>query len=371
MEKWFVGRGVPHLIPDYSAAEDIFTRAFPFLALVMFTELFLAFSPDVDGWNQLGLFVAGVGFFVAVLVAINILRGRRRFQRPNDIGPLELLAFVVVPPALRVFSTGDGTDFFLWAGVNVGILVATYLITSYGLFPMIPWGLRQMRAQLGGLGNLLVKSLPLLLLFSAFLFVNAEIWQVAADIPDPFYAVVIALLVLLGSSFVALAQRHTLDNLNEFSGWGEVEGFCAGTPLAGLSRPAGDAIADPLARGERANLALLLFVAQSIQILLVALTISLFYVVFGLFTVREATILQWTAGDAVESFATWNLLGHDVLLSRPLVMVAGIIGAFSGLQFAVSVVNDDNYRREFADGIAADVRQALAVRCRVRAGFTD
>ena len=40
-ERWFVRQGLPHLIDSYSVREDVLTRMFPFLSLVVFLELFL------------------------------------------------------------------------------------------------------------------------------------------------------------------------------------------------------------------------------------------------------------------------------------------------------------------------------------------
>jgi len=33
-ERWFVRRGLPHAIDEYTATEDVFTRMFPVLALL-------------------------------------------------------------------------------------------------------------------------------------------------------------------------------------------------------------------------------------------------------------------------------------------------------------------------------------------------
>ena len=45
-ERWFVRRGLPHLIDDYTATDDIFTRMAPFLAGVVFSS---SSSPSVTG----------------------------------------------------------------------------------------------------------------------------------------------------------------------------------------------------------------------------------------------------------------------------------------------------------------------------------
>jgi len=110
----------------------------------------------------------------------------------------------------------------------------------------------------------------------------------------------------------------------------------------------------------------LLFVSQAVQIMLVALVITVFYVIFGMLTVREATLLQWTTVSELTTSADWavriHLFGSDVLFSRELVMVAGFIGVISGLQFAVQLVTDESYRAGFAADMADEVREALAVR---------
>ena len=90
---------------------------------------------------------------------------------------------------------------------NVVILAVTYVVVSYGLFPLMRWSAARFFQELGGLMDLLGKTLPLLLLFSAFLVLNAEMWQVAHDLPGPYFAMVVALLVLLGTTFIAVSAR--------------------------------------------------------------------------------------------------------------------------------------------------------------------
>ena len=54
----------------------------------------------------------------------------------------------------------------------VAVLLVIYVVTSYGLIPMTIWAFVQLGEQLADLGRLVVKALPLLLLFVTFLFVN-------------------------------------------------------------------------------------------------------------------------------------------------------------------------------------------------------
>jgi hypothetical protein len=127
----------------------------------------------------------------------------------------------------------------------------------------------------------------------------------------------------------------------------------------------GPPTAPPLGRRARFNVALVMFVSQSIQVFLVAILTFIGLVGFGLVTVREKTLAAWLGEDAItagDRYVTGHLFGNQLLLSRQLIFVAGFVAAFAGLQFAVSVVNDAKYRSDFAEGMAVEVRQALAVR---------
>ena len=67
-------------------------------------------------------------------------------------------------------------------------------------------------AQLENVATLAMGSLPFLLLFSAFIFLNAEMWQVANDFTLPYFSMVVLLVFGVGSSFVVVSVRRlTLD----------------------------------------------------------------------------------------------------------------------------------------------------------------
>lgn len=367
-ERWFVHRGLPHLIDGYSATEDVLTRAAPFLGLVVFAELFLTFGDRWTGWRQAIVFAAGAAALVGVLAAINRLRGRRWAQRPDDIGPLEVLAFLLGPATISAIAHPDRWVFGGVVALNLALLAVAYVVTSWGLLPMIRWSTVQLWHQLNDVATLFVKSLPLLLLFSAFIFLNAEMWQVANDFTLPYFALVAALLATIGSLFVFKSVRALAIDLARFSDWDDVRPRCEGTPVEQLVPADDDAPPDApeLGRWSRLNVGMLLFVAQGIQVLLVAVLIAGFYVVFGMLTVREGTILQWTTAAELTRSADWAvripLLGDEVIFTRQLVLVAGFIGLVSGLQFAVQVVTDKSYRDEFAADMTGELRQALAVR---------
>jgi len=369
-ERWFVRRGLPHLIDDYTATDDIFTRMAPFLAGVVFLEFFLAFGDRWTGWSQAVAFLGGIAALVGGVVFVNRIRGRRSFQLPDDIGVWELALYVLLPVVPTVIgSQGSAVENVVSVvAFNLVLLAVGYVVTSWALIPMMRWSFGQVRRQVTDVANLAMKSLPTLLIFSAFIFINAEMWQVANDFTLPLFGMVMLLLVGIGSIFIFVSVRRLTVDLARFSTWGDVRPRCANTPVEEII-PADDEPAPdtpPLVRRAEWNVNLLLFVAQGIQVLLVSLVITTFYVVFGLLTVREETLLQWTTVGELTYERDWAveiaIFGTDLILTRQLLLVALFIGMFSGLNFAVQVITDDTYREEFIADMTAEVRDALAVR---------
>ena len=369
-ERWFVRRGLPHLIHDYSITGDVLTRASPFLGFVALVQLFLVFGERWRGWGQAAVFLIAAAAVAAVFAGINRMRGRRTWQLPERVGLIEIGAYLTLGTVFAGIGAQGSVivDAVFVLVANLVLLVVAYLVTSWGLVPMIRWSTVQFWRQVGNVAVLFARSMPVLLLFSAFVFLNGEVWQVANDFTLPFYGLTAAILVLVGGSFVALSVRRLTLDLARFTAWGDIRPHCADTPVEAMAP--GDDEPPPdhpdLSRRERLNVSLLLFVAQSIQIALVSLIVSAFYLVFGLFTIREKTILQWTTVSELTESADWvvrySLFGDQVVVSRQLLLVAGFIGLVSGLQFAVSVLTDAGYRSELAQDMTEELRAALAVR---------
>jgi len=369
-ERWFVRRGLPHLIDDYTATDDIFTRMAPFLAGVVFLEFFLAFGDRWTGWSQAVAFLGGMAALVGGVAVVNRIRGRRSFQLPDDIGVWELALYVLLPIVPTVIGSqgSAGENAVSVVAFNLVLLAVGYVVTSWALIPMMRWSFGQVRRQVTDIANLAMKSLPTLLIFSAFIFINAEMWQVSNDFTLPLFGMVMLLLAGIGAIFVFVSVRRLTVDLARFSAWGDVRPRCANTPVEEIV-PADDEPAPdtpPLVRRAEWNVNLLLFVAQGIQVLLVSLVIMAFYVVFGLLTVREETLLQWTTVGELTYERDWAvdiaIFGTDLIFTRQLLLVALFIGMFSGLNFAVQVITDDTYREEFIADMTAEVRDALAVR---------
>ncbi len=367
VERWFIRRGVPHVIHEYRATTDVFTRALPFLTLVFAVELFATFGDRFRGWAQFGVFCAGAAIALSAVITVNRLRERRLFQLPDRVGAVELAVFLVLPPVLpALFSENRWSDAVGLGLINLGLLVGTYLVVSFGLLPMVAWAAAYSGRQIALIGRLVGRLLPLLLLFSAFLFLNAEVWQVAHDITWPYFTIVIGLIVAISLASVAVRVPSELVGLARFKNWEHVCDKIADSdsPLIPAEPPADFAVAEipPLDRMARLNLGLLMLVAQAVRVVLVGVVIGGFYVAFGLLTVRESTIVAWVALDSLAPLARFGFLGYELVFTWELLAVSGFIAALSALQFAVSSVTDQSYREHFYDDMADEAREVLATR---------
>lgn len=369
VERWFVRQGLPHLIHDYRADTDVFTRALPFLLLVFLFNTVGAFGDRFTGWSQAGIAAASTGIIIAAAVGLNVIRRRRPLQLPDRVGPVELAAFVLLPTIPSFLFAGSRLQAALGViTLNLLILAVVYFVVGYGLVPTTVWAFRQVAHHLSQLVTLMGRALPFVLVFSAFLFLNAELWQVAHDFTPPAFWMSVGLLAVVAAGFVALRIPKEIGEVADFASWPEVCRMAgsARSPLESVDvdDPTGDH-RPVLSRGLRFNVGLVVLFNMGLQIVLVSAAIGAFYIVFGLFAVREDTIVTWTSLQALPEsdvlFRT-TLFDTELALTLQLIRVVGFLVAFSALQFAVAAVTDSAYREEFFDEVTGEVREALAVR---------
>lgn len=369
VERWFLRQGLPHLIHHYRASTDVFTRALPFLLFVFLFNVTGAFGDRFTGWSQAGIAVASSALIAAAAIGLNVLRGRRPLQLPDDVGPIELAIFVILPaiPPL-LFSDNRTVATFGVVVQNLVVLAVVYFIVGYGLVPTTVWAGRQTFRHLSQLLTLMGRALPFVLVFSAFLFLNAELWQVAHDFTALGFGVTIGLLSVVAAGFIALRIPREISEIARFESWTAVCGLAAAADsplptfdpdqLTGSHEP-------PLSKADRFNVGLVVLFNLGLQIVLVSTAIGIFYTVFGVFAVREDTIVVWTSLQAVPADdVLWraSVFDTDLILTTQLLKVVGFLVAFSALQFSVAAVTDATYRQEFFDEVTGEVRRALAVR---------
>jgi hypothetical protein len=368
IERWLIDRGVPHLVDQYdgSVLLGAWTRSIPLLAGA--AVLLGLNALDLRSWSvaeNLAAAAAIVAILGATWAVSNRLRRKPLFAPPSEIGAPEI-AVLLIGPTLPAIAFGQYRDALETFGFAVVVLTVVYVWSSYGVGALLRWGLRRSEGQLTGLGPLVARALPLLLLFTTFLFVNAEVWEMAGTLDGAAYVVVVLMFFLLGAGFVMIRVPGVIAAANEFDDWADVEHDVVDTPAEAVPLPRHGRPVDPLTLRQRLNLGLIVVFGQALQITLVVMAIVAFFVFFGFMAIGEATILGWTGLDSLDPFAEVSFGDRTLVLSEPLIRVAIFLGAFSGMYFTVLLTTDETYRREFTEDVGDDIRQLLAVRCAYR-----
>jgi hypothetical protein len=333
--------GLPTLIEDYSATEDIFTRALPFLVFVAVIETVGAVNLDWRWWQNLGALIGGAALLLALFAVFNRLRGRPFSALPRSVGVPELTAFVVLPaflPAVFGGQLGAAAGTVLGNLVLVGLV---YLVIGVGLFSIVRWAGSRLFAQLAASLTLLVRALPLILFFGLLSFFTAEMWQLFSAVPTGRYVAAVVLFFLVGLLFLAVRLPDSVRAIED--GVGD------------------DLSEDKLSKVQRINLSLVVLASQSLQILLVSVLVWLFFAVAGSLLVDLSVVESWTAGDA-ETLFHFGVLGERVTVTAELLRTATGIATFAGLYYTVAMLVDATYRDEFVAELTDQMRSTFSVR---------
>ena len=218
------------------------------------------------------------------------------------------------------------------AGGNLLLLALIYAIVGIGLLSIVRWAGGRLVCQLAASLVLLTRAVPVLLIFMIVLFINTEMWQVFSDVSDPALAGVVALFLAVGSVFIASRLPREVRELEL------------------------DVAADPpLARRQRFNVGLVMFVSQGLQVLVVAVLVGAFFVAFGALAITPAVVETWIGAKP------HAIAGHPAL-SEELIKVSSALAAFSGLYYAIAVLSDAAYREEFLEELQTSLRETFGDR---------
>jgi hypothetical protein len=338
-ERRFRRAGLPLFIEGFSASTDVFNRATPLLALVFLGELLGAIQLDWPLIANVAALLGGLAVLLAAIGLVNRGRGRGPLAIPETIGPVELAAFVVLPALLPLLFGGQWRSALVTALANALLLGVIYLTVGYGLVSIVRWALGRLLRQIAASLTLLTRAVPLLLIFSVVLFLTTEVWQVFSDAPEGSLAVLAGLFVGLGTAFLGARLPREVRL---------------------LEREAGDGAPD-LDPRQRLNVGLVLFVSQALQILFVSIAVGAFFVAVGVLLVDQDVLRSWI-GSSGNVLVSLDALGEERIVTEELLRVAGAIAALTGLYFAISMLTDEVYRREFLDEITTEMRESFRAR---------
>jgi hypothetical protein len=363
-ERWFLKRGLPHFIADYSPTRDVLTRAVPLFVLIFLFEVANAPSRDFPIWLDIVAVAVGFGILLGAWMLANGVRGRPLLARPESIGVFEVAVFVLAPPAIPLLFGGQWRSALATAIGNLLLLVVIFLGTSYGVVPITRWAGARTARELEQVMSLLVRALPLLILFITFIFLQNEAWQITAGLHGPYYWIVLGLFVVIGVGFSVIRLPREIGQLSEFESWDVAVGRVDSTPASALvdeATPNQGADTPPLSKRQWGNVALVFLFSQGLQVMLVSAMVFVFLFVFGVLVVTEPVARGFV--DAQPNIlASFELWGRDLVITEELLRVTGFLTVFSGLYFSVTAVTDESYRKEFSGEILEEMRRSLAVR---------
>jgi hypothetical protein len=362
-ERWFLKRGLPHFIADYSPTRDVLTRAVPLLTLIFLIEVANAPKREFPIWLDVVAVGVGFGILLGAWMLANRIRRRPLLARPVDVGVFEVAVFVFAPPAIPLLFGGQWRSALATALGNLLLLLVIFLGTSYGVVPMTRWAASRTIRELEQVMSLLVRALPLLILFITFIFLQNEAWQITADLHGPYYGIVLGLFVVIGVGFSVIRLPRQIGELSDFESWDVVVGRVQGTPAQALVDrvPERHAAAPPLTKRQWGNVALVFLFSQFLQVLLVCVMVFVFLFAFGVLVVTEPVARGFIDAEP-HVLASLDLWGRDLAITEELLRVTGFLTVFSGLYFAVTAQTDETYRREFIGEILEEMRRSLAVR---------
>jgi hypothetical protein len=244
-----------------------------------------------------------------------------------------------------------------------GALAAGYALTALRAGSIAIWAARRALGDLGLVVPLVTRALPLLLLFTTFLFINTEVWQVASALDRSLLWATVLLFSAVAVGFL-LGQlpeevRKVITQVTDDDGLADA---CQDTPFEQAARELGERIDDvPLSSRQRVNLLLVLLIAQAVQVLLLAVAVFGFFLAFGLVAIGDDIIKTWTGADPT-GLTLWGRFAVGGPVSNELFQVSVFLAAFSGLYFTVYAVSDATYREQFFTRISRDLERAIGVR---------
>lgn len=301
----------------------------------------------------------GLPYFVAEERA-----AARAGLRPRRLVPILLLLVAVAAAAgglLGWLSEQYTAAPALWLSVTVlGLL--WYASTALHARPILGFALSRTLGSLRFVAPMASRALPLLLVFVTFLFVNAEAWEMTSNLPFGLLWVTVLLMFGLAVLFLLVRLPEEVDRVDDEVDDAFVVRACAGTPLEAASREvAADPAIDPQEHAqvsgfERWNLILVLLVIQTVQVLLLSITVFAFFMLFGSLVMETTTQQSWTGRDFIPAAP---LLPH---VSLSLMKVSLFLASFSGFYFTVSAMTDETYRRQFFSVVESQLERAVGMR---------
>ncbi|CAD6006445.1 hypothetical protein [Agreia sp. COWG] len=348
-ERWMRYHGLPYFVRRRARSQHLLARTAPFLvAAVAFDVLSsvavdLTLDPDTATVGDLVIALVALALVVAVPVvpivlglwSARLLRTRAGAKTPVAI--VALLLYLLVEPLC--FGLIDRENPVWGALQNAGVTIGALALTWLGIGALLAWASRAALRQLGALGQLATRALPILMLVVVFAFFARALWEVTSSMSG-------ARLLGVALFFLVLGLLFTIPIMRSEMAQGEHDSI-SGTPLSKL---------------ERFNLAVVMVLAQAFQVAFFALLVCVFLLALGHLAFSPEVLDRWLGSHAGNAQA----FGIELPVRVGMVKTAVFLSCVSSLNFLVSVSTAAAYKSAFYDPLLAEVREALAVRAEYR-----
>ncbi|MEO5653376.1 MAG: hypothetical protein ABIN79_10575, partial [Marmoricola sp.] len=186
------------------------------------------------------------------------------------------------------------------------------------------------------------------------------VWQVSSTLDGAVLWVTVLLFAGLALGFLLVRLPDELDQVDREADTARLVAVAHGTPLESYAHTLAE-------RGtrirehteihglEKTNLLVVLMVVQALQVLLLSVSVFVFFVIFGAIVMTHTVQQAWVQGDI-------HALPWASNLSVELLQVSVFLAAFAGLYFTVYAVTDETYRDQFFTQLKSELDRAMGVR---------
>lgn len=367
VHEWFLHRGLPLVLTRRVRSRGLIERSAPMISSVGALTAVTMLLAEVTGDGPDYGYALRLGVIAAILLAAPFaLYALHHVDTAlGDLGRrwgawLVMAIFVIVMPVtVDGWSAAAAAEVPLFLCISLVAIWLTYL----GFGSIAAWAFRFAWVQLGALGTLMSRALPLLML-TVVVYFTGELWQLAARMSRQRLWETIGFLAVVALVFMVTTIRDEVQALREDrAGPTDPARLLAGTPLA---PPAGHQPArSPLSRAEQVNVVAVMVVSQAIQVVLFTAGLFAFFLALGVIAIPHEVTVLWAGEQTCDvgqppCAGTW--FGVHIPIPQTMVHTSLFVAVLSGLYFTVSTSVDPLYRQRFFEPLIADVAVSLAGR---------
>lgn len=364
VHEWFLHRGLPLVLTRRVRSRRLIERSAPMISSVGALTASTMLLAEVTGADPNYAYALRLGIITAVLLAAPFVlvtlhrRSTSLGEAARRWGAWGVMAIfvVVMPVTVNGWSGAAATEAPLFVLISLLAIWLTYL----GFGSIAAWAFRFAWVQLGALGTLMSRALPLLML-TVVVYFTGELWQLSARMTRQRLWETVGFFALVALLFMVTTIRDEVQALRE----DRAEQTDPGRLLAGTPFTAAADARTPLSRGEQINVVAVMVVSQAIQVVLFTAGLFAFFLTLGIIAIPYEVTVLWSGEETCQvgqppCAGTW--FGVHIPIPQTVVHTSLFVAVLSGLYFTVSTSVDPLYRQRFFDPLIADVAVSLAGR---------